>query len=58
MPPVLHIPTANDNFRLESDTSKMAAGCSLFVFQQCQWMHIVNHSKKVPHGVQNDASQS
>ena len=42
----------NDKFRLENDTSKTAAGATLFQFQHSQWVCIGYHSKKLPQAVQ------
>ena len=50
--PVLCMPTAKDNIRLEIDTSKSAAGGVLFQFKQDQWVLIGNHIKKLPQAVQ------
>ena len=46
-PPVLCMVTANYEVRLEIDTSKKAAGGSLFKFQKCQWVLFGYHSKKM-----------
>ena len=42
---------ATDKFRLESDTSKMAAKAAVLQFQQGQWVLTCFHSKKIPQAV-------
>ena len=39
-PPILHMPTANEKFKLERDTGKTAADRVLFLFQQGQCLLI------------------
>ena len=44
-PLVLYMQMANYQFRLKDDTSKLAAGGTLFQFQQGQWVFIGYHLK-------------
>ena len=52
-PPVLRMPTGNGIFRLESDTSREAAGGTLYQWQDEQWVLIGYHSKRLPDAVRN-----
>ena len=47
-PPVLHMPTSDGLFRLESDTSREGVGGTLFQKQKGEWVLIGYHSKKLP----------
>ena len=47
IPQVQTIPTAMDNFWLESDTCKAAAGTALFKFQPSQWILTESHSENI-----------
>ena len=52
-PLVLRMPTGNGIFRLESDTSREAAGGTLYQWQDDQWVLIGYHSKRLPDAVRN-----
>ena len=52
-PPVLRMPAGNGIFRLESDTSREAAGRMLYQWQDDQWALIGYHSKRLPDAVHN-----
>ena len=47
------MPTAQGYFRLESDTSREAAGGALYQLQDNQWVLIGYHSKGLPEAVRN-----
>ena len=47
------MPTGNGIFRLESDTSREAAGGTLYQWQDDQWVLIGYHSKRLPDAVCN-----
>ena len=50
-PPVLRMPAGTGTFRLESDTSREAAGGTLYQWQDGQWALIGYHSKRLPDAV-------
>ena len=52
-PPVLRMVSGDGIFRLESDTSRTAAGGTLYQWQDNQWVLVGYHSKKLPTPVQN-----
>ena len=52
-PPVLRMVSGDGIFRLESDTSRTAAGGTLYQWQDNQWVLVGYHSKKLPAPVQN-----
>ena len=52
-PPVLRMVSGDGIFRLESDTSRTAAGGTLYQWQDNQWVLVGYHSKKLPPPVQN-----
>ena len=52
-PPVLRMPAGTGIFRLESDTSREAAGGTLYQWQDNQWALIGYHSKRLPDAVRN-----
>ena len=52
-PPVLRMLTGNGIFRFESDTSREAAGGTLYQWQDEQWVLIGYHSKRLPDAVHN-----
>ena len=52
-PPVLRMVSGDGIFRLESDTSRTAAGGTLYQWQDNQWVLVGYHSKKLPEPVQN-----
>ena len=52
-PPVLRMPAGTGIFRLESDTSREAAGGTLYQWQEGQWALIGYHSKRLPDAVRN-----
>ena len=52
-PPVLRMVTRDGIFCLESDTSRTAAGGTLYQWQDNQWVLVGYHSKKLPAPVQN-----
>ena len=43
---VLHMPAANEKFKLESESRKTAPGVENVWFQQSQWVYIEYHLKK------------
>ena len=44
-PPVLRMVSGNGFFRLESDTSRTAAGATLYQWQNNEWVLVGCHSK-------------
>ena len=52
-PPVLRMVSGNGFFRLESDTSRTAAGATLYQWQNNEWMLVRYHSKRLPDAVHN-----
>ena len=52
-PPVLRMVSGDGIFCLESDTSRTAAGGTLYQWQDNQWVLVGYHSKKLPAPVQN-----
>ena len=50
-PPVLRMPAGTGFFRLESDTSREAAGGALYQLQENNWVLIGYHSKRLPEAV-------
>ena len=52
-PPVLRMVSGNGIFHLESDTSRTAAGGTLYQWQDNQWVLVGYHSKKLPPPGQN-----
>ena len=50
-PPVLRMPAGSGYFRLESNTSREAAGGALYRLQDNQWVLIRYHSKRLPEAV-------
>ena len=52
-PPVLRMVSGNGFFRLESDTSRTAAGATLYQWQNNEWVLVGYHSKRLPDAVQN-----
>ena len=52
-PPVLRMVSGDGIFCLESDTSRTAAGGTLYQWQDNQWVLVGYHSKKLPPPVQN-----
>ena len=52
-PPVLQILAGNGIFHLESDTSREAAGGTLYQWQDDQWALIGYHSKRLPDAIHN-----
>ena len=52
-PPVLRMVSGDGIFQLESDTSRTAAGGTLYQWQDNQWVLVGYHSKKLPAPVQN-----
>ena len=52
-PPVLRMVSGDGIFWLESDTSRTAAGGTLYQWQDNQWVLVGYHSKKLPAPVQN-----
>ena len=52
-PPVLRMVSSDGIFRLESDTSRTAAGGTLYQWQENQWVLVGYHSKKLPAPIQN-----
>ena len=52
-PPVLHMVSGNRFFRLESDTSRTAAGGTLYQWQDNEWVLVGYHSKRLPDPVKN-----
>ena len=57
-PLVLCMMITSDKFRLQSDSSKMAVGGTLFQFQQGQWVFIGYYSKRFSQTGQIMASKS
>ena len=51
--PVLHMVSGNGFFRLESDTSRTAAGGTLYQWQDNEWVLVGDHSKRLPDAVKN-----
>ena len=52
-PPVLRMVSSTGFFRLESDTSRTAAGGTLYQWQDNQWVLVGYHSKRLPDPVRN-----
>ena len=52
-PPVLQMVSGNGFFRLESDTSRTAAGATLYQWQNNEWVLVGYHSKHLPDAVRN-----
>ena len=52
-PPVLRMISGNGFFRLESDTSRTAAGATLYQWQNNEWVLVGYHSKRLPDAVRN-----
>ena len=52
-PPVLRMVSGNGFFRLESDTSRTAAGGTLYQWQNNEWVLVGYHSKRIPDPVKN-----
>ena len=52
-PPVLQMVSGTGFFRLESDTSRTAAGGTLYQWQDNQWVLVGYHSKRLPDPVRN-----
>ena len=52
-PPVLRMVSGNGFFRLESDTSRTAAGATLYQWQNNEWVLVGYHSKTLPDAVRN-----
>ena len=52
-PPVLHMVSGNGFFRLDSDTSRTAAGGTLYQRQDNEWVLVGYHSKRLPDPVKN-----
>ena len=52
-PPVLRMVSGNRFFRLESDTSRTAAGATLYQWQNNEWVLVGYHSKRLPDAVCN-----
>ena len=52
-PPVLRMVSGNGFFRLESDTSRTAAGATLYQWQNNEWVLVGYHSKRLPDAVCN-----
>ena len=52
-PPVLRMVSGNGFFRLESDTSRTAAGATLYQWQNNEWVLVGYHSKRLPNAVRN-----
>ena len=52
-PPVLRMVSSNGLFRLESDTSRTAAGGTLYQWQDNEWVLVGYHSKRLPDPVKN-----
>ena len=47
-PPILRMVSGEGIFRLESDTSRTAAGGTLYQWQDQKWVLVGYHSKKLP----------
>ena len=45
--------SGNGFFRLESDTSRTAAGATLYQWQNNEWVLVGYHSKRLPNAVRN-----
>ena len=45
--------SGNGFFRLESDTSRTAAGATLYQWQNNEWVLVGYHSKRLPDAVRN-----
>ena len=52
-PPVLRMVSGNGFFRLESDTSRTAAGATLYQWQNNEWALVGYRSKRLPDAVRN-----
>ena len=52
-PPVLQMVSGNRFFRLESDTSRTAAGATLYQWQNNEWVLVRYHSKRLPDAICN-----
>ena len=52
-PPVLGMVSGNGFFRLESDTSRTAAGATLYQWQNNEWVLVGYHSKRLLDAVNN-----
>ena len=52
-PPILRMVSGNGFFRLESDTSRTAAGATLYQWQNNEWVLVGYHSKRLPDAVRN-----
>ena len=52
-PPVLRMVSGTGFFRLKSDTSRTAAGGTLYQWQDNQWVLVGYHSKRLPDPVHN-----
>ena len=52
-PSVLRMVSGNGFFRLESDTSRTAAGATLYQWQNNEWVLVGYHSKRLPDAVCN-----
>ena len=52
-PPVLRMVSGNRIFRLESDTSRTAAGGTLYQWQDNEWVLVGYHSKRLPDPIKN-----
>ena len=52
-PPVLRMVSGSRFFRLESDTSRTAAGGTLYQWQDNEWILVGYHSKRLPDPVKN-----
>ena len=50
-PPVLRMPAGTGTFHLKSDTSREAAGGTLYQWQDNQWVLLGYHSKRLPDAV-------
>ena len=51
--PVLRMVSGTGFFRIESDTSRTAAGSTLYQWQDGQWVLVGYHSKRLPDAVRN-----
>ena len=52
-PPILRMVSGNGFFQLESDTSRTAAGGTLYQWQDNEWVLVGYHSKRLPDPVKN-----
>ena len=52
-PPVLRMVSGTGFFRLENDTSRTAAGATLYQWQDNQWVLVGYHSKRLPEPARN-----